>query len=72
MANYRGVDYRHVWVVTPTQIDAPPTGDQEFMLYFARSLRRANPTSVPEPGTLLLLSTSSLAAVAALRRRWMS
>ncbi|HZD30975.1 MAG TPA: PEP-CTERM sorting domain-containing protein, partial [Candidatus Angelobacter sp.] len=65
MANYRGVDYSKVWIVTPIQIDAPPTGDQEFLFYWDHS---PHPPIVPEPASLALVGSGSVAALAAFRR----
>jgi len=63
--NYPYGVYSDVWVLTPIQIDAPPTGDQEFLIYSVAPL----PPITPEPGSLLLLATSGLAAFSALRRK---
>jgi len=68
-ANYQDGDYSNVYVVTPVWLDAPPSGDQEFLVYDTSGELRLF-TSTPEPGSLALLGTGALTAVAALRRKW--
>jgi len=69
-ANYPNVDYSQIWVATPVQINAPPTGDQEFLFLWPYT-NPPIPPEVPEPGTLALFGTSTVAAAVALRRKWM-
>ena len=45
LRKFRGVDFSRVMIATPVDIDAPPTGDQEFMYI------------TPEPGSLVLLAS---------------
>lgn len=67
-ANYQNGDYRTVWVATPIPIDAPPTGDQEFLFIWDNGSPPI-PPRVPEPGSITLLATATLTTAAALRRR---
>jgi len=53
---FPGVDFSRVEIGTPIDIDAPSTGPQEFIWI------------TPEPGSLILVSTSALGAFALLRR----
>lgn len=65
-ANYPGVDYSEVWIATPLQINAPPTGDQEFVFLWPFNTPPPLPP-VPEPPTFVLLGTLAVAEV--MRRR---
>ena len=66
-ANYQGVDYSEVYILTPVQINAPPTGDQEFLFVYKGGT--ITTLSTPEPGSLALLGSGVLSSLAALRRR---
>lgn len=66
-ANYAGGNYKDVWVATPVDINAPPTGDQEFLMVITTPSPFGG---TPEPGSLVLLSTGVAGIVATLRRRW--
>jgi PEP-CTERM motif len=62
------LDYSEVYIATPVNIDAPPSGDQEF-LFLRNGGGRIPPT--PEPGALALLATGAFGTFAAARRKWM-
>jgi hypothetical protein len=62
---FPGVDFYLVEIGTPVDIDAPPTGDQEFLWILSGG---SNPTT-PEPGSLILLGTGALALFGVLHRK---
>ncbi len=66
--HYSEGNYTHVYIATPVQIDAPPTGDQEFLFVWPYS-GPPGPAPVPEPSGLFLLTTGAAGAVAAFRKR---
>ncbi|MGA9566546.1 MAG: PEP-CTERM sorting domain-containing protein [Candidatus Korobacteraceae bacterium] len=63
---FPGVDFYHVEIGTPIDINAPPTGDQEFMWIVPGSIFPV----VPEPGSLILLATGALGLAGVLRRKY--
>lgn len=67
IANYAGGNYSNIYVATPIQIHAPPTGEQEFLLLW-NGIPPFNPQT-PEPAPVVLLATGALGALAGLRRR---
>lgn len=73
VANYKGVDYRKVYVATPMQIEAPPAADQEFIFIwnYPSPPGTINPleSPVPEPGSLVLLGTGAMGIFAAMRKQ---
>jgi len=48
MANYQYGDYTHVYIATPLQINASPTGDQEFISTGSTTVRQGDQPS-PNP-----------------------
>ena len=62
---FPGVDFYHVEIGTPIDVDAPPTGDQEFMWIVSGGIFPV----VPEPSSLILLATGSLGLAGILRRK---
>ena len=54
---FRGVDFNLVMIATPVDIDAPPTGDQEFIYI------------TPEPASLVLLASGLMGIAGMLRRK---
>jgi len=66
-ANYQGVDYSDVYILTPVNINAPATEDQEFLFVFNDGQIIIPPT--PEPGSLALFGSGVVGGLAVLRRR---
>jgi len=64
--NHSSIAYNQVYIATPVQINAPPSGDQEFLFHWTYPFP---PVPTPEPGSIALLTTGALAAFATLRRR---
>lgn len=70
LMHFPGVDFNKVYVITPTnQYDPNPNGPQEFLALGSDSGLGLAPasSSVPEPGTLLLIATGFLGGIF---RRW--
>lgn len=55
---FQGVNLHLVEIATPVDIDAPPTGDQEFIWI------------TPEPGSLILLGSGVVGIAFELHRKW--
>ena len=62
------LDCRGVFIATPVDINAPPTGDQKFFLAPSGATTFGSP--VPEPGSLGFLGTGALAVISTPRRSW--
>jgi hypothetical protein len=61
---FPGVDFGRVYIITPLdQYNPDPTSIQEFLYIGADSSSSRSPGAAPEPGTLVLLGTGSLALI---------